>query len=97
MAAGLRQVEVTNFVNPIWIHQLADAQDVCRRIVREHGVKYPVLVPNIKVYQSFALASFLQRFILKHCLSGDNPVAVCIPPCCACNWHSQFNVDLYQR
>ena len=46
--AGLKQVEVTSFVSPKWVPQLADAADVCEGVKREGGVKYPVLVPNLK-------------------------------------------------
>ena len=46
--AGLKQVEVTSFVSPKWVPQLADAAHVCEGIMREGGVKYPVLVPNLK-------------------------------------------------
>lgn len=50
--AGLRQVEVTSFVSPKWVPQMADANLVCEGIAREDGVKYPVLVPNLKVIQA---------------------------------------------
>ena len=48
VAAGLQQVEVTSFVSPKWIPQLADAAELCSSISRKKGVKYPVLVPNMK-------------------------------------------------
>ena len=44
--AGLPVIEATSFVDPKWIPQLADADDVMRGIVRKTGVRYPVLVPN---------------------------------------------------
>lgn len=44
--AGLATVEVTSFVSPKAIPQLADAEDVLRSIRRRSGVRYPVLVPN---------------------------------------------------
>ncbi|HEY6357434.1 MAG TPA: hydroxymethylglutaryl-CoA lyase [Vicinamibacterales bacterium] len=44
--AGLPVVEATSFVSPKAIPQLADAEDVMRRIKRRPGVRYPVLVPN---------------------------------------------------
>ena len=46
--AGLKQVEVTSFVSPKWVPQLADAAQVCEGIMREGSIKYPVLVPNLK-------------------------------------------------
>ena len=44
--SGLRVVEATSFVSPSSIPQLADADDVMRRLRRREGVRYPVLVPN---------------------------------------------------
>jgi len=44
--AGLPVVEVTSFVNPKWVPQLADAEEVLTRLRRKAGVRYPVLVPN---------------------------------------------------
>jgi hydroxymethylglutaryl-CoA lyase len=44
--AGLRIVETTSLVHPAWVPQLADAEEVLRRLDRRPGVRYPVLVPN---------------------------------------------------
>lgn len=46
--AGLPVVEATSFVSPKWVPQMADAADVMARIRRKPGVRYPVLVPNMK-------------------------------------------------
>jgi hydroxymethylglutaryl-CoA lyase len=43
---GLTQIEVSAFVSPKWIPQLADADDVFRHIKRKSGVTYSALVPN---------------------------------------------------
>ncbi len=43
---GLPAIEITSFVNPKWIPQLADAAEVARRIHRRAGVRYSCLVPN---------------------------------------------------
>ncbi|WP_281171076.1 hydroxymethylglutaryl-CoA lyase [Alicyclobacillus contaminans] len=45
-AAGFRYIEVSSFVSPKWIPQLADASDVFNRIERRPGVEYSALVPN---------------------------------------------------
>ena len=45
-AAGLQVLEVTSFVHPRWVPQLADAAEVFERLQRRAGVRYPVLVPN---------------------------------------------------
>ena len=44
--AGLTVVEVTSFVRPEWVPQLADAEELLDRLERRTGVRYPVLVPN---------------------------------------------------
>jgi hydroxymethylglutaryl-CoA lyase len=45
-ASGLPEIEVTSFVNPEWVPQLADAPEVLSRIQRRPGVIYSALVPN---------------------------------------------------
>jgi isopropylmalate/homocitrate/citramalate synthase len=45
-AAGLQAVEVTAFVSPAWVPQMADAEAVCRGIERRQGTRYTALVPN---------------------------------------------------
>ncbi|HEX6817007.1 MAG TPA: hydroxymethylglutaryl-CoA lyase, partial [Ktedonobacterales bacterium] len=47
-ATGLPVIEATSFVSPKVIPQLADAAEVMAGIQRRSGVRYPVLVPNIK-------------------------------------------------
>lgn len=49
-ASGLTRIEVTALVSPTRIPQLADAEEVCRRITRAPGVTYSALVPNVKGY-----------------------------------------------
>jgi len=45
-SAKLPEIEVSAFVSPRWVPQLADAEEVFRRIRREPGVVYSALVPN---------------------------------------------------
>jgi hydroxymethylglutaryl-CoA lyase len=45
-ASGLRRLEVTSFVRPDVIPQLADAEQVLARLERPEGVAYSVLIPN---------------------------------------------------
>jgi hydroxymethylglutaryl-CoA lyase len=47
IAAGLSAVELTSFVSPKWVPQLADADDVVRSLGALRG-RHPVLVPNQK-------------------------------------------------
>jgi hydroxymethylglutaryl-CoA lyase len=46
--AGLKTIEVTAFVSPKWVPQMADHAEVLRHVTRHPGVTYPVLVPNLK-------------------------------------------------
>ena len=47
-ATGLTAIEVTSFVHPTSIPQLADAEAVVRGITRRAGVTYFALVPNLR-------------------------------------------------
>jgi hydroxymethylglutaryl-CoA lyase len=47
-AAGLPVVEATSFVHPAAVPQLADADQLLPAIARRPGVRYPVLVPNMR-------------------------------------------------
>jgi hydroxymethylglutaryl-CoA lyase len=47
-AAGLPVIEVTSFVRPGAIPQLADAEGVVSRMERRNGVRYTALVPNAR-------------------------------------------------
>src|ERR1700758_5398431 len=48
---GLKWIEATSFVSPKAIPQLADATEVFTSIRKAPGVRYPVLVPNMKGYE----------------------------------------------
>ena len=50
-ACGHSAVEVSSFVSPKWVPQLADAADVFTGISATAGVRYPVLVPNLIGYE----------------------------------------------
>ena len=47
-AAGFPEIEVSSFVNPRWVPQLADASEVFDGITRHPGTIYSGLVPNEK-------------------------------------------------
>lgn len=49
---GLRFIEVTSFVSPKWVPQMADNAKVFREIRKKPGVSYPVLVPNLQGLES---------------------------------------------
>ena len=52
--AGLREIEVTSFVSPKWVPQMADALDVMAGVQRQPGVRYSVLTPNMKGFETAA-------------------------------------------
>ena len=54
--AGLKEIEVTSFVSPKWVPQMADNAEVMAGIERKKGVRYSVLTPNLKGFEA-ALAS----------------------------------------
>ena len=46
--AGVKTIEATSFVSPKWVPQMGDNAEVMAGIVRKPGVRYSVLVPNLK-------------------------------------------------
>ena len=46
--AGLQAIEVTSFVSPKWVPQMADNAQVMAGLQRRPGIVYSVLVPNMK-------------------------------------------------
>lgn len=53
---GFKKIEVTSFVSPKWVPQMADAADVMAGIRRDAGVSYGVLTPNMRGFEG-ALAA----------------------------------------
>jgi hydroxymethylglutaryl-CoA lyase len=51
-AAGLKEIEVTSFVSPKWVPQMADNAEVMAGIHREAGVRYSVLTPNLQGFEA---------------------------------------------
>ena len=54
--AGLKEIEVTSFVSPKWVPQMADAAEVMAGIQRRSGVRYSVLTPNLKGFEAAVLS-----------------------------------------
>ncbi len=50
--AGLKDIEVTSFVSPKWVPQMADNAEVMAGIQRQPGVRYSVLTPNLKGFEA---------------------------------------------
>ena len=51
-AAGLTEIEVTSFVSPKWVPQMADNAEVMTGIQRHAGVRYSVLTPNLQGFEA---------------------------------------------
>src|SRR5690349_14293972 len=48
--AGVRHIEVTSFVHPVWVPQMADADQVAANLPQHADVTYSALVPNMRGY-----------------------------------------------
>jgi len=53
-AAGLKEIEVTSFVSPKWVPQMADNAEVMAGVQRQPDVRYSVLTPNLKGFEAAA-------------------------------------------
>ena len=51
-AAGLNEIEVTSYVSPKWVPQMADNHAVMAGITRQAGVRYSVLTPNLQGFEA---------------------------------------------
>lgn len=60
VSAGIRDIEITSFVSPKWIPQLADAAEVARGVQRPAEVRMSALVPNRRGLDT-ALASGMRE------------------------------------
>ena len=49
---GLSKIEVTSFVSPKWVPQMADATEVLAGITRKDGVSYTALTPNLRGFEA---------------------------------------------
>ncbi len=50
--AGLKEIEVTSYVSPKWVPQMADNHKVMQGIARRSDVRYSVLTPNLKGWEA---------------------------------------------
>jgi len=51
LSTGLTRIELTSFVSPRWIPQLADADELARQVEAPQGVVFSALVPNAKGFE----------------------------------------------
>lgn len=49
---GFTRIEVTSFVSPKWVPQMADAAEVMGGIERREGVSYAALTPNLQGFEA---------------------------------------------
>jgi hydroxymethylglutaryl-CoA lyase len=50
--AGFKEIEVTSFVSPKWVPQMADNAEVMAGVQRQEGVRYSVLTPNLQGFEA---------------------------------------------
>ena len=70
-SAGLARIEITSFVSPKWIPQLADADALCEVVARPPSATYSALVPNEAGYERFRAAR------LATALAAEDELAAC--------------------
>ena len=70
--AGLKFIEVTSFVSPKWIPQLADASDVAGALKLEDDIVTSALVPNLKGYERFKGAGLNQVAMFMSATEGHS-------------------------
>ncbi|MRX50319.1 hydroxymethylglutaryl-CoA lyase [Paracoccus sp. S-4012] len=68
--AGFRRIEVTSFVSPKWVPQMADAAEVMAGIARRGGVAYAALTPNLKGYEAARAAGVDQVAVFASASEG---------------------------
>jgi hydroxymethylglutaryl-CoA lyase len=54
--AGVKNIEVTSFVSPKWVPQMADNAQVMAGVQRRPGVRYSVLTPNMQGFEAALLS-----------------------------------------
>jgi hydroxymethylglutaryl-CoA lyase len=59
--AGIKEIQVTSFVHPQWVPQMADAEAVAAGLGKFPGVRFSALVPNMKGYDRAVAAGILRH------------------------------------
>jgi len=54
---GFSKIEVTSFVSPKWVPQMADAAEVLAAIDRRDSISYAALTPNLRGYEAARAAN----------------------------------------
>lgn len=76
-ASGIKIIEIGSFVHPKAVVQMADTEEVARRMTRVPGVEYRALVPNLKGLERAAAAGITKVKLTvsvseSHCLNNFN-------------------------
>jgi hydroxymethylglutaryl-CoA lyase len=71
-AAGEKRIEVTSFVSPKWIPQLADAEEVMKRLPPAKGVQRSALVPNKKGLERALSAGLTEACVFMSVTEGHS-------------------------
>ena len=58
--AGLSNIQVTSFVHPKWVPQMADADELCRQLTPHHGDTLSALTLNLKGVERAKVAGIAQ-------------------------------------
>ncbi len=69
-ACGFSHIEVTSFVSPKWVPQMADAAEVLAGISRKSGVVYSALTPNLRGYDAAIAAGATEVAIFASASEG---------------------------
>jgi hydroxymethylglutaryl-CoA lyase len=60
--AGVQRIELTSFVSPKWVPQMADAEAVLQAVVpRFPAIQFEVLLPNLKGYERAIATGLIKR------------------------------------
>ncbi len=70
--AGVKNIEITSFVSPKWIPQLADGSEVAASIKLPNDVATSALVPNLRGYESARRAGLRQIAVFMSATESHN-------------------------
>jgi hydroxymethylglutaryl-CoA lyase len=76
IATGMRKVEVTSFVSPRAVPQLADAAEVYAGIDKSSGAELVCLVPNVKGVENALRAGVKSVVVVLSCTESHNQMNV---------------------
>jgi hydroxymethylglutaryl-CoA lyase len=69
---GLSYIEITSFVHPKWIPQLADALKVAKGITKRNDITYSALVPNMRGLEGAISANVDEVAVFMSASEGHN-------------------------